>query len=111
MTDHHPHSRRRLLRLVLGGALAAPLAGLLHTSGASGAEKTELNPESDLAQRFGYTHDAGSTNDPAREVEARCGNCSHIRGSADDQCASCNIFPGHLVNVDGWCKSWFAKSG
>lgn len=111
MPDHHPDSRRRLLRLALGGAIAAPLAGLLHTSRATGAEKARLDRESELAQKLAYTHDAESTNDSARKEGAHCGNCTHFRGGMDDQWASCNIFPEHLVNVNGWCKSWFAKSG
>lgn len=111
MPVRHAHSRRRFMQLAVSGALGASLAGLLRAPPVRGAEKPELDPESEQAQQLSYTHDADSTDSPARKEGANCGSCAHFHGDSDAQWASCNIFPEHLVNADGWCKSWFARSG
>ena len=109
MSERHAGpQRRRFIRLVVGGALAAPMAGLLHPRPASGADKPKLDPASERAQQFSYTHDAASTDNPARNEGARCANCTHFRGEAGTQWASCNIFPEHRVSINGWCTAWFS---
>lgn len=111
MSEHLADSRRRFIRLVVGGTFVVPLAGLYGVRSVNGSEKSRLDPASDRAQQLSYTHDADSSTDPARKEGSHCGNCVHFRGDEDAQWALCNIFPEHLVNVDGWCKSWFSKSG
>jgi anaerobic selenocysteine-containing dehydrogenase len=39
---------------------------------------------------------------------ANCANC--IQGKDGDAYRACNIFPGKLVNAEGWCAAW-AKKG
>lgn len=98
--------RRRFIRLAVGGAISAPIVGLLAPRSSIGAEKPDLDPASELAKQFSYTHDAEATDNPARKEDARCANCTHFQGDAGTQWASCNIFPEHRVNADGWCTSW-----
>lgn len=107
-TPHADRHRRRFIRFALAGALAAPFAALPGTRNANAADKPKLDPASDMARRLSYTHDAESTDNSARKADARCANCTHFRGDTDTRWASCNIFPEHLVNADGWCTSWFS---
>lgn len=109
MSERHANLQRRcFMRLAVAGAIAAPAAALLGARFAAGAEKPKLDPASGRARQFSYTHDAASIDNPARKEGARCANCTHFRGEAGTQWASCNIFPEHRVNVDGWCASWFS---
>lgn len=101
--------RRRLVRLLVAGVAAVPLTGLLANRPALAAELPRLDPGSDRARQFSYTHDAEGSTNPAREAGARCANCTHFHGrDGGVQWASCNIFPQHRVNADGWCNSWYS---
>lgn len=109
MSDHPVDARRRrFIRLAVAGAVATPVAGLLGIRGAAAAELPKLDPASETASRFDYTHDAASSDNPARKQGARCANCTHFHGKSGAQWASCNIFPEHRVNAEGWCTSWFS---
>ncbi|MDX1609045.1 MAG: high-potential iron-sulfur protein [Halofilum sp. (in: g-proteobacteria)] len=109
MTDQSVDARRRrFMRLALAAATATPVAGLLGARGAAAAELPKLDPASERARRFDYTHDASSSDNPAHEAGARCANCTHFRGEAGAQWAPCNIFPRHRVKAGGWCTSWFS---
>lgn len=103
-------ARRRFIRLLAASAVAAPVAGLAGTGEARAAELPKLDPESERARQFSYTHDAAATEDPGRKPGARCANCTHFRGDADTTWAPCNIFPEHRVNAGGWCSSWFSAA-
>jgi hypothetical protein len=35
-----------------------------------------------------------------------CENCLQLQGSAGNNYRPCGLFPGKLVSVSGWCKSW-----
>lgn len=96
--------RRRFIRLALSGVMAVPVTRVL------GADTPRLDPESERARQFGYTHDAASTSNPARKEGARCANCTHFHGDAGDEWSTCNIFPEHQVNADGWCSAWFSAT-
>lgn len=100
------HDRRRFMHLALA-AVAAPVAGLLAPRSAGAAERPRLDPGSARARQVDYTHDAAASDNPKREQGARCRNCAHFRGGADDAWAPCNIFPDHRVNAEGWCEAWF----
>ena len=102
--------RRGLIRLAIGGAVPAPIAGLVGSHWANAAEEPKLNPASERAKEFDYTDDAATTNNAKREANARCATCTHFHGDEETSWASCNIFPNHKVSADGWCTSWFKKS-
>lgn len=98
--------RRRFIRLALASVIVAPVAALITPRGAGAAAKPKLDPASKRAQELGYTHDAASSDNPKREADARCRNCAHFRGGADDAWAPCNIFPDARVSAEGWCEAW-----
>lgn len=100
--------RRRFIHVVGAGAVVVPIAGLFGGRSASAAELPKLDPASERAQQLSYTHDAEKSDNPAREEGARCANCTHFRGDADAEWASCNIFPENRVNAQGWCSSWIS---
>lgn len=102
--------RRRFMGLAVAGVLAAPLAARFGIRASRAEDKPRLDPESERAMELSYTHDASSVDSDAREPDARCANCTQFKGDADAQWGPCNIFPGHVVNADGWCSSWFRSS-
>ena len=74
--------------------------------------------ESDtMAQALGYKHDAARV-DPkqfpsragAEGANEFCRNCVHYQGLPDRPWAPCTIFPGRLVNANGWCSAWAASA-
>jgi hypothetical protein len=38
--------------------------------------------------------------------EQKCADCVHIRGKDGDDPRPCPLFPGRLINADGWCSLW-----
>lgn len=96
--------RRRFLRGAAAGVIAVPIVGLLGTRKALAEEK--LDPSNSQAQALDYTHDASeATGHSAYTEGAVCNNCSQWTGG-DEQWGTCNLFPGKLVNADGWCTGW-----
>lgn len=76
-----------------------------------------LEESDSMAQALGYKHDAAEVDPeqfPSRtgpdSANEFCKNCVHYQAPADVQWAPCTIFPGKLVNADGWCSAW-ASSG
>jgi hypothetical protein len=68
-----------------------------------------------MAQALGYKHDASEVDIeqfPSRadadSINEYCKNCVHYQASPEVQWAPCTIFPGKLVNADGWCSAWAA---
>ncbi len=43
--------------------------------------------------------------------EQRCKNGQLYSGEDGADWGPCNIFPGEVVNAEGWCKSWVKKTG
>ena len=72
-----------------------------------------LSEDDPMAQGMKYTHDASSV-DPASRAnpaeEQHCSNCALAQGEATDGWLPCQIFPGKLVNANGWCSVWAPKS-
>lgn len=83
------------------------------------ADMPKLEESDAMAQALGYKHDASevsleqfpSRGEPGSANEF-CHNCVHFQAPAggDSQWAPCTIFPGKLVNADGWCSAWAAKA-
>jgi hypothetical protein len=76
-----------------------------------------LDESDTMAQALGYKHDAAQVNaqqfpsraDP-KSANEFCKNCVHFQAPPDKQWAPCTIFPGKLVNADGWCSAWAAQA-
>lgn len=91
--------RRRVLRLALRGAAAAPFAGVVFSDTAWAAK---VDPSSPMAKALNYT-------EHSTKKGQHCGNCRYYQGSGDY--APCTIFGGKKVPATGWCSTWVAASG
>jgi hypothetical protein len=90
---------------------ALPAAGLIGEAAAQGSVP-HLDEKDPLAVAMGYVHDAkkvDASKVPQYKPGSLCSNCLQIQGKDGEQWRPCNIFPGKLVNADGWCKVWVAK--
>lgn len=103
-------ARRKFIQLsavAVAGALASP------GRRAYAQEMPHLAEDDPMAVNMKYTHDA-STVDPSTRAnpaaEQDCSNCALIQGNEGDQWRPCQIFPGKLVNNDGWCSVWAPKA-
>ena len=102
-------ARRKFIQL---SAVAA--AGCLVQPGreARAQDLPQLAEDDPLAMAMKYVHDA-STVDPSTRAnpaaEQNCANCALIQGNDGDEWRPCQIFPGKVVNADGWCSVWAPK--
>ena len=69
---------------------------------ASAQEKIELDNPS--AKALQYVHKS------AVEGE-QCSNCSYVQGEDGQQWRPCALFPGKLVNNQGWCAAFNKTAG
>ncbi|TKB47448.1 high-potential iron-sulfur protein [Thalassotalea mangrovi] len=92
-------NRRAFLRLSSASVIGVTLGGISLRS--YGAE--QVDPEDPTAKALKYVHKS--------EVEGKnCANCTHLQAGDDPQWKPCALFPGKLVNKDGWCSAWMAKA-
>jgi hypothetical protein len=96
-------------------AALATAAGTLAAAGAAraaDAPKPHLAVNDPTAVALSYFED-GSKVDPKKfptyKPEQRCNNCLQLTGNAGDPWRACNLFPGKLVNANGWCKVYIKK--
>jgi hypothetical protein len=112
MTDRR-YDRRTVLKTALAGLAALPAAGIVADAAAQGAPP-HLDEKDSLAVAMGYVHDAKQVDPnkvPQYKKGAHCANCLQLQGKEGDEWRPCNIFPGKLVNANGWCKVWVVKPG
>jgi hypothetical protein len=105
--------RRTLLKNALVGMAALPAAGLVREAAAQGSTP-HLDEKDSLAVAMGYVHDASKLDPnkvPQYKAGAHCANCMQLVGKEGDEWRPCNLFPGKLVNANGWCKVWVLKPG
>ena len=73
----------------------------------------KLSEDDPAAKSLNYVHDA-STVDPASRANPAenqsCANCALIQGEDGAEWRPCQIFPGKLVNANGWCSVWAPKA-
>jgi hypothetical protein len=103
-------ARRKFIQLS-----AVATAGVLVQPGreARAEDMPHLSEDDPMAQGMKYTHDA-NTVDPASRpnsaADQTCANCALVQGNDGDAWRPCQIFPGKLVNADGWCTVWAPKT-
>lgn len=101
----NPESRRAwLTRLAIVG-----LAAVLPVGRPRAAVPLHLDVKDPAAQAQGYVEDAAQVEAkkyPAFVSGQSCGNCLLLEGKEGESYRPCSIFPGKLVNSNGWCKSW-----
>ncbi len=97
-------SRRTLLRnLAMGAASCAALPAL------GAANAPHLDAKDPAAVALGYVEDAAKVDRqkyPGFAAGNNCDTCSLLLGKGGGEYQPCALFPGKLVNVHGWCKSW-----
>ncbi|NOX68513.1 MAG: hypothetical protein GXP15_04950 [Gammaproteobacteria bacterium] len=72
-----------------------------------------LDPADAFAKTMKYTEDASSVDPASRTNPAEhqvCSNCALVLGTDGEPWRPCQIFPGKLVNANGWCSVWAPKS-
>ena len=102
--------RRKFIQL--SAAVAA--GGLAVTSRKTLAEDLpQLSEEDTTAKSMRYTHDTSTIDASTRAnpaADQTCGNCALVQGGDGDTWRPCQIFPGKVVNANGWCSVWAPKS-
>lgn len=100
-------NRREFARrcAALAAASALPVTAL-------GEDAPKVDENAPQAQALGYRHDAAAVDKAkyANFVEgSNCANCQLYQGG--DAWGKCGIFPGQVVNAEGWCSAWVKKAG
>jgi len=103
-------ARRKFIQL---SAVAAAGALVQPGRSAQAEDMPKLSEDDPMATGMKYTHDA-STVDPASRANSaevqNCANCALAQGEDQGGWLQCQIFPGKLVNANGWCSVWAPKS-
>jgi len=100
--------RRRFLLTLAAGAAAAALP----TRRAHSAEAQHLDVHDPQAVALGYVESASAVDRkkfPQFVPGSNCENCLQLQGKAGNNYRPCNLFPGKLVSVSGWCSGWTAE--
>jgi hypothetical protein len=104
-----PLSRREALKklaLLVGGAAVVDRQ-------AAAADLPHLSLSDPTAVALNYTDDATRVDPkrfPTHQPGQTCSTCLQLQGTEGQPWRPCNLFPGMLVNVNGWCKVWVPKS-
>lgn len=106
-------SRRDALKTfaLAGGTFLSPLV----TRPACAADALpHISANDPTAVALSYFEDASKVDPkkfPTYKPEQKCSTCIQLQGKAGDPWRPCTLFPGKLVNANGWCKVWVKKSG
>jgi hypothetical protein len=74
---------------------------------AGAAEQVSLDDPT--AKAIGYVHEAGAS-DKRTDTTQFCHNCQLYTGPEGDEWGPCQLFPGKVVNANGWCTAWVKKA-
>jgi hypothetical protein len=99
-------TRRELIETL---SLAAGLSAALPWRETRAAAPERLDAKDPAAAALGYVENAAQVDVkkyPAFVKGSTCENCLLLQGSAGNDYRPCSVFPGKLVSVKGWCKSW-----
>jgi len=108
-----PLSRRDALKkLALLAGVAVAVEG---SRPAQAAEQSlpHLKPTDPTAVALSYTDNAAKVDPkkfPTYAGGQKCDTCLQLQGAQGQPWRPCNLFPGMLVNVNGWCRVWVPKS-
>ncbi len=103
---------RRELVKTLSGVLAASLWHGRSRGAVAPAGAQHLSITDPAALAVGYVEDAAKLDakrNPKFEPGSKCENCLLLQGSAGADYRPCDLFPGKLVAVKGWCSGWTAE--
>ena len=99
-------TRRKVIKNL---SLAAGLSAVSPWRRTWGAASPRLDVKDPAAIALGYVENAAQVDIkkyPEFVKGSTCENCLQLQGSAGDNYRPCGLFPGKLVAVGGWCKSW-----
>lgn len=99
-------ARRTFLRSTVAAGAAIPFAGIPIVTLAQTAKVAEDDP---AAAALGYKHDTSTVDAskyPQHSADQNCTNCRLFAASDEEGWGNCGIFPGKLVNAEGWCSAW-----
>jgi hypothetical protein len=105
-----PLSRREALT---GFALMIGAAGVLRIPEAHAAELPHLSLTDLTAVALGYHNDAKTVDAkafPTYRPGEMCSNCLQLEGTPGPLWRPCKLYPGKLVNVNGWCMGWVKRT-
>ena len=100
--------RRRVLTLAAASVVLVPLASLITRGTAVAGELPHLSEDDPTAKALSYVHDAANAPAGKRKDGTYCKNCNLIRRK-EGAWRGCAIFPGKVVNADGWCAGWVGR--
>lgn len=103
----HLLSRRHVVCLLAGGGGLLSIPRSAHTAAAA-----QLAPGDPAAAALGYVEDAAKVDRrkyPTFMPGSLCENCLQLQGKAGANYRPCELFPGKLVAVKGWCSGWAAE--
>lgn len=92
--------------------LAASAAALLQSRAARAAEPSHLDVKDPAAVALGYVENAAQVDAkkfPTYVKGSSCEDCLLLQGKEGNAYRPCNLFPGKLVAVKGWCSGWTAE--
>jgi hypothetical protein len=104
-------SRRVIIARGLAAGALIPVFGLPARE-ARAAGLTPLDPADPAAKSLNFAIDSSKVDakaNPTYMPTQKCGNCAQYQGKASDSSGRCNIFVGHSVPANGWCKVWVKK--
>jgi hypothetical protein len=102
--------RRRMLLKNL--AMAAAVTAVLPLRRSRAAEPPHLDVKDPAASALGYVEDVALVDIkkyPTYIKGSTCENCLLLQGATGSHYRPCNLFPGKLVSVSGWCSGWSAE--
>ncbi|MGA3159488.1 MAG: high-potential iron-sulfur protein [Steroidobacteraceae bacterium] len=107
-----PMSRRDALKnlALMAGVLVAAQASR-HAQAADAVP--HVLPTDQLAATFAYVEDSSKVDVkkfPTYAAGQRCSTCMQYKGQASDAYGPCTLFPGKVVNANGWCKVYVKKT-
>lgn len=101
-------SRRSLVKTLAAGAVVAALP----LRPARSADTPHLDVHDPSAVALGYVENAAEIDPkkfPRYVAGSTCDNCLQLQGKPGNNYRPCNLFPGKLVAVGGWCSGWTAE--
>ena len=102
--------RDALKRFVL---LAGTTGTLYEVRSAEAADLPHVAPDDPTAVALKYHADAKTVDpkaNPTYQPGQSCSNCLQLQGTAGQPWRPCNLFPGKLVDANGWCSVWVKKT-
>jgi hypothetical protein len=112
-------SRRDAVKVMLGTAVAIPMINLIGFGTARAAAPANAVAADDptaIALKYNQDSTKSGRIDAARPGapadQQHCLTCMFmLADQGDAEWKGCSLFPGKLINANGWCSSWTLKAG